>query len=377
MTKVSNIKIDEKLKKKSNTFIKRMSSDMYFMSELNSDSMSFDWLDEIEAACPYIDNIIKNPKMALIKEEEVVKIEKAKKITVASIKDLARNTHYIEKIDELTNEVKPSKILIERNEETFNTYENRFIYTLVDNIVRFILRQESLLSEIDSKNDKVLEYAASTLTGEERVNIELKISAKELPKGNKGKDFNKEIKEIKLRVRRIKDYIASWRRSEFIKSLEKAHASFITPPIRKTNMILKNPNFQVASKLWGFLQTYDDRDNESLKTNLDTTGDNVLKGILDDSFLMNYFVLDSICASKKEQKDNLTKYAAIMINQQIQRVVSLMLNSGLDISAEEILSMISNEIKQEKSKRLVGSDDVKNKFKNAMEEYLKKTQDYL
>lgn len=59
---------------------------MYYQSDFSSDSFDFNWVDEIEFACPYLDNIVTNPKVALIKEEDVVKIEKAKKVSVASIK---------------------------------------------------------------------------------------------------------------------------------------------------------------------------------------------------------------------------------------------------------------------------------------------------
>ena len=41
-------------------------------------------------------------------------------------------------------------------------------------------------------------------------------------------------------------------------------------------MYLKNPNFQIAMKLWTFLQTYDINDNDESK-NLDTEGNDMLK----------------------------------------------------------------------------------------------------
>jgi ribosomal protein L24 len=357
--------------------MKRMSSGMHYKSELASDSMSFDWVSEIEFACPYIDNIVRNPRLTLINESDVVKIEKAKKITVDSVKDLSKHTQYIEKIDKETEEVHPSKIMILRREETFNTYENRFIYTLITNLSLFLIKREALLENFKTKNDKVLEYAASTNTGSERVDIQLKIGSKQMPKGKNDNDFEKEIDSIRKKLKRIKDYMAGWRRCEFIISLERAHVSPVIPPIKKTNMILKNPNFQIAMKLWEFLRSYDNDDSEGSKDGLDTAGNDILKGVLDDSFLMNYFVLNSISSSKKEQKEKLSKYAVVMISQQVQRIVSLLLNNGIKISDEEILSMVSNEIKKEKNKNLIGSNDVKKKFKSAMDEYLERTKDYL
>jgi hypothetical protein len=377
MKKDLSIGIDETTKEKSEMFVKKVSSNMHFKSELSSDTMAFDWVNEIEFACPYVDNIIRNPKLSLINEDDVVKIEKARKISVESVKDLSKHTQYIEKVDKETNEVHPSKILVLRREETFNTYENRFVYTLINNLSRFILDKESLLENFETKNDKVLEYAASTIAGGDRVNIELKVGSKELPNGKSNNDFEKQINSIRARVKRIRDYLNNWMRSEFMTSLERAHVAFVVSPIKKTNMILKNPNFQIAMKLWEFLQHYYENDSKGSTDSLDTTGDNILKEILDDSFLMSYFVLDSVSSSKKEQKEKLSEYAVIMIKQQVQRAVSLLLNNGIKISDEEILAMVSSELKNEKSKRLAGSDDVKKKFKSAMDEYLERTQDYL
>ena len=137
----------------------------------------FKWLDEIEFACTYIDTIVRNPKLALIKEENVVKIEKAKTITVASIKDLSRHTSYISKIDKETNDVEPSKILDVRSEETYNIYENRFLYTLIYDIDKIIYEKEKMLKNFKLLEDRVLNYNAKSSSTKENVKIELKITS--------------------------------------------------------------------------------------------------------------------------------------------------------------------------------------------------------
>ena len=374
MTK--GLQVDKELKLKADTFIDKIDSNMKFKSEIASDAITFSWIDEIEFACQYVDNIVRNPKVTLINESDVVKIEKARKISVESVKDLAKNTHYIDKIDEKTNEISPSKILVLFREETFNIYENRFVYTLIDNLSKFVYRKEQELENIDIKNDKVLEYAASTNNGQEKVKIELKISSKEMPKDN-SEGFDKQVNAARARIKKINDYIGTWKRSELVTSLDKAHVSFVTSPIRKTNMILKNPNFQIAMKLWEFLQTYDVNENDSSINGLETEGNQTLKEILNDSFLMDYYVLDSISKSKREQKSKIINYAIMMINQQLQRAISLLLSNGIDITDEELLNLISQEIKKEQDRVKLGSSDVKRKFKNSIEEYLEKTKNNL
>ena len=172
-------------------FLKKIESEMAFQSKYNGDLLSFDWLDEIEEACPRIDKIVRVAKVALVQEANVELIEKAKRITVESVKDLSRHTNYINKYDAETDMVEPGKILDIRNEETFNIYENRFLHTLVNTMERFILEREDELKELDISDEKLLEYKGKTQTGSERLNIEIKVTSETLATG----EINKELKE--------------------------------------------------------------------------------------------------------------------------------------------------------------------------------------
>ena len=162
-----------------------------------------------------------------------------------------------------------------------------------------------------------------------------------------------------------------------MKSLVAARASFVIPPIKKTNLILKNTNFQVATRLWEFLYSYGLYEEDNKKDGLDTNGTNTLKEILDESFLTDYFVLDSISKSKRSQKEKLSKYAIVMLQQQIKRSISLLLNCGVTIDDEQILKMIAEEIQKEKNKKVVGQTDVMKKFMSVMDEYIENTRNYL
>lgn len=367
----------EERKKKSQMFLKKLESDLYFKSDYSGKLLSFDWLDKIEEACPFIDIIIRIPKIALIREEEIVKVERAKNITVASIKNLSRHTEYINKVDKKTSDVEPNKILNVRNEETYNIYENVFLYTLVHDMDKFIASKEKLLDNFELRENKLLEYTASTSTPNEKVNIALKLTSESLPISKIDDELKEELKAIKLRLKRVKEYLGSWEKSEMIKALNKAHVSFIKPPIKKTNLILKNPNFRVAVSLWEFLNNYDIEKKEDDRENPDQNSSDILRGFIDHSFLIDYFVMDSMTSYKREQKKNMAKYAVILLTEEIRRIVSLLLSSGYKITDEELLEIIAQEINREKNERFAGADDVKKKFKSALDEYLERVQDYL
>ena len=358
-------------------FRKKLASEMSYKATYNGDALSFEWVDIIEEACPRMDIIVRNAKVALVQEANVELIEKAKRITVESVKDLARHTNYINKFDEATQSVEPGKILDIRNEETFNIYENRFLHTLIYLLDRFVYEREQEIKKLEVSDNKLLEYKAKSETPTEKVHIEIKITSDTIPSDQVNDDLQKKLKEIQARIKRIKEYIASWMKSEMIKSLDKAHIPPVKSPIKKTNILLKNPNFRVATALWEYLNKYGLDDINSDKDNIDNNGNDVVQGFLDHSFLIDYYVLDSISNSKREQKKQLSKYAIVMLSEEIKRIVDLLLSCGIKITEEEIMKLVAQELKDDKSDRLVGADDVKKKFKSAMDEYIERTQEYL
>ena len=372
-----NLSLDDEKNLNSRIFLDKLKSEMNYKSLYNGDLISFEWLEKIEFACPYIDIIVRNPKLTLIQEENLVKVERSKRITVASVKDLAKHTQYIEDVDKKTNDVRPSKILDIRNEETYNIYENRFLYTLINDLHRFVADKEKLLNNFEINKNKTLEYKGSSVTKLEKVNIEVKVSSTSLPTKQDDKKLEEEINDAKKRLKRVNDYLFSWDKSEMVKALAKEHVNFVSPPLKKTNILLKNPNFRIAVRLWDYIRTYDLDKRDDSKESDDNNSIDVMKSFLDHSFLIDYAVMDSMVKLKREQKKNMTQYAVVILTEEIGRVMDLLASCGYKTNEDELLSLIAKQLKDDKKDRLVGAMDVKKKFKSAMEEYLERTQKYL
>ena len=372
-----NLSLDDEKNLNSRIFLDKLKSEMNYKSLYNGDLISFEWLEKIEFACPYIDIIVRNPKLTLIQEENLVKVERSKRITVASVKDLAKHTQYIEDVDKKTNDVRPSKILDIRNEETYNIYENRFLYTLINDLHRFVDDKEKLLNNFEINKNKTLEYKGSSVTKLEKVNIEVKVSSTSLPTKQDDKKLEEEINDAKKRLKRVNDYLSSWDKSEMVKALTKEHVNFVSPPLKKTNILLKNPNFRIAVRLWDYIRTYDLDKKDDSKESDDNNSIDIMKSFLDHSFLIDYAVMDSMVKLKREQKKNMTQYAVVILTEEIGRVMDLLASCGYKTNEDELLSLIAKQLKDDKKDRLVGAMDVKKKFKSAMEEYLERTQKYL
>lgn len=174
-------------KEKSNVkkFAEKTESTLTVEIEKVNTPLDTEWIDVVENTIQYIDNIFRNPNRFIVNDEEVVKVEQAKKITIETIKHLSKNTNLIQTIDPVTGDVTPSKLLNVRKEESYDTYENRLIYTLVQNTKMFIKRRkEELLNTLvtnenseESKNDKKLCYTATSKLDSEQVKVSMNLSS--------------------------------------------------------------------------------------------------------------------------------------------------------------------------------------------------------
>jgi len=372
MTKEIELTINKKLDNKAELFKKNIKSKMKYRSEMDSIINNLEWLEKMEYAIPFIDGIVRNPKVTLISESEVEKIEKAKKIGVESIKDLAKHTNYIESMD--GNNIKPSKILVLYREETYNLYENRIIRTLIDDISLYLSIKEEELNNLITKKDKEIQYISKTNNGEEEIEIDLRISAGEYNKNKEKtkKNLLKKINEVKKRIKKLKTLVAIWKKSALITSLVKINAPQVMPPISKTNLILKNTNYKIATNLFLYLKAKLEEENKKAQ-NYMTDGNTTLLNLMNDAFLENYFVMDSISDSTKKQREQIIDYSLILLKHQLKRIVSILLKNGIKITEEELLKLINIEMEDTNSKTDVDRA-VKKKFIKEIDDYLSKIQ---
>lgn len=330
--------------------------------------VNFEWLEIMEDTVRYLDNILRNPNRFIVNEEEVVKVEQARRITVESIKHLSKHTNFIQEIDPVTDDVKPSKILNINKDESYNTYENRVIYTLIQNMRIFIdMRKRKLVTQSYSKNHKKGEYHGVARVGSENVNIDISMNSKADSKKTYGAKDDLSIEE---RIAKLELRITDLTNTSVYKSLAKAHVAKVIPPIKKTNLILKNVNFQYAMKLWDYLARYRDDGNKSTKNNLVYKEDKHVQKMFDDVFLLNYLVLNSLGGNddKTFKKEQNREAIETLTNNMITKIVEI--NS--DLPVEEIEKIIGDKIAVIKSKKEASVAEVSNKLNSKMQSLISK-----
>ena len=325
-----------------------------------------EWIDKIEETIPYIDNIFRSPNRFIINEEEIVKIELARKITVDSIKHLSKHTNLIQDINKKTGDVRPSKILNINKEESYDTYENKLIYTLVQNIKIFINQKKKVLEENQNanfKDEKYVEYKAKTNVNEE--DIEMNFNIKTRLKSDESQ-FSEE--GIEARIDRLEQKIRDLTSTEVYKILEKKHVALIRPPIKKTNVVLKNVNFQYAVKLWNYLQENIDDNTQNITDKKDYMEDGDLKKLADETFLLDYLLVNTLSKDKEESEEEANSIKSNLVDKMLEKIMDL----DNTLTEDELKEMIGNKFAVIKYKKMATMQEIQKIFSNHIDKYLEK-----
>lgn len=356
-------------KRRIDAFNSKLSSKMTVRIETDKPKHEDLWVEMMENTLEYLDNILRNPMRLIINEEEVVKIEKIKKVTVEAIKHLSKNAGFIEDVDE-NGDVQPGKLLNVFKEETFNTYENRFIYTLIQKMIFIIRREKKRLAQDKTTNSnefKKMNYVGSSYNGKNKVDIEILLTA-----ASENTTAVEEKKDLLERIKMLEKEVVGLTLTSTYQALEQENVSLITPPLKKTNMILKNVNFQYAVKLWDFLiNEMDTHKNGEIDNKVREYKERgKAKKYTDETFLLDYLILQNV-----ENPELRKKRKKEIIEQLIANIVERVIDVNDQLSEEQLKNLVSKQYTIVKYKKQVTNKEIQDIFKKHIGMYVRKIND--
>ena len=357
-------------KKRTEEFSRNIESNLRVQTDINKAINDTSWIEIMEEVIPHIDAIFRNPNRFIINDEEIVKIESARKVTVESIKHLAKNTNLIQSIDQQTGDVQPGKILNVNKEEDYDTYENRLIYTLVQKMKMFIERRTKNLEEklnAKGKDNKSLDYEAKSKLMGEKIDITFSLNSKLDDDKN---DSEKQKEELLFKIEEIKKKINELTGSAVYKIIDKKNISWIKEPIRKTNVVLKNVHFQYAMKLWEYLKEHFDEKTGEINEQQDYMDEGTLRHLADETFLLQYLLMRTLEQDEMENEETNMEIKNIMMEQLIDKLLDIDTN----MTGQEIKQLVAARYEVIKYKKLEVLQEIQKIFKKNIDNYIQKVE---
>ncbi len=211
------------------------------------------WVVAIETAMKPMEEIINNPRKFIIQEEIIVNVALAKTVTPETVQHLAQHGAMVDRYDEEEG-VRPNRLMEKSKEDSWNTYENRFVYTLLEMTYEFVnKRYEAIFGAMNQEEGAFLRMTSDVNSYHESLNVNVDIRLKQVEDLLSSDERNE---SIFARIARLHRLLTTFRSSRFAK--EVAKYGKIKPPLVRTNAIAKNPNFKACHKLWNFIMAYRD-----------------------------------------------------------------------------------------------------------------------
>ena len=323
------------------------SSEVSYMHRFIDKQIDVKWVEAIEEAIIPLDNIIRNPRRFIVQEEEVVNIELARKISPESIRHLAQHTNMIAKVEEDT--VTPNRILNIFKEESFETYENRFIYTLLINLQYFISKRLMAINEnINGNNVTSILFKDQFNIGKENVkcSFEMTIDSPGFKMDGDLLDVDPGKLSKFQRIERIKKILYDFQNSPLIKAL--SGTALVRPPIMRTNVLQKNPDFKKAKALWDFIETYRDAGFNVEVTETNEIPSELYLSELYSTMILNYSILKHHIGNEGDYEPQ--KRRKVITPQIIERTLMDMLDD-LTFDIDMVQRIFNEQMAKSKSKR--------------------------
>ncbi len=210
------------------------------------------WLSTVEDSLDAINTIIDKPRRTLTRAEELVPVSLAKKITADSVRHLSMNTQFINSNE--AGEIQPSKVLNVTNEDSYDLYENRFIYHLIQRLVTFIdKRTDVIFWSTGDETRNVMQFETRVDDAYEQIEykVEMKITNRQSFAENDADNMS-----VFMRIDRVRRLVMAMRTSSFCSLM--AGCAKVRSPIQRTNLMMKDPDYRKCYALWQFLERYDE-----------------------------------------------------------------------------------------------------------------------
>ena len=210
-----------------------------------------EWISMIEDSLDAINTIIEKPRRFITTEEEVVPVSLAKKISADSVRHLSQNTQFLAPSED--GQVHPTRILNVNTVETYDLYENRFIYHLIQRLLTFVDKRTDVIfwsTGNEIRNRFKMHSKIDDAYEEIEYNVEMTVKNRQSFAENDADNM-----DVFMRIDRVRRLVMALRGASFCQIMNGCSA--VRSPIQRTNLIMKDPNYRKCYQLWQFMERYD------------------------------------------------------------------------------------------------------------------------
>ena len=215
--------------------------------------IDMEWVEMIEGKLGYIEKAIDEQRKFIEEHKEVDRIDKVKQVGKDAVQHLTQHANLIMAI-EPDGSVIPERLLNTHREDSFATYENRFLHTLIFKTIAFVEARFRALQDAPNDSAASLHMDRDLMLNNQKFgfSIDYHHESHDRDKVDREEDISS-LTDYE-RIERIRMKLDDFCNTELIKSLNGCIK--VKSPINKTNCIKQDPAFKQCYDLWVFIEGY-------------------------------------------------------------------------------------------------------------------------
>ena len=234
--------------------LSRANNEIQFSNRKMIKTVDVSWVDAIEDCVEAFQKIIASPRNVINEEELIVNVANAKKGGADTVRHLASHASLVEDFKPETGDVRPSKLMQKYREDSIGLFENRLVYTVLEESYQFVkIRHDALFSAMSDEFGAKLKVRSEMESASEAIHMDMFLHIKDIDTALETDAKNREIFE---RISRLHRLLGVFMNSPFANQLAKLPR--VRGAITKTNVLKKNPYYRSIMLLGEFLRSYDD-----------------------------------------------------------------------------------------------------------------------
>ena len=219
-----------------------------------------------------------------------------------------------------------------------------------------------------TKGEKKIEYTGKTKVEDEIINVKALFNSYI---DSEGKIAQKEIQNLRNRIENLENKITELSTTEVYKVIDKLKLALVKSPLKKTNLMLKNVNFQYAVNLWDYIQENIEDQTKEIASNKEYEDTGRIKKLYDESFMLEYL------GSKLLDKDEIEEEEEVkeIKDEMLERLIERILNLAENMTEDQLKKTIGERFVKVKYKKNATIQEIQNIFKKYIDKYIEKVRE--
>lgn len=278
--------------------ISRAENEFQFSNRKLVKTVDITWVDAVEDTLQAFQSVISSPRNVIQEEELIVNVANARKAGADVVRHLSQHASLVEKFDDRTGDVRPSRLMQKYREDSIGLYENRLVFTTMENAFQFVkIRHDALFSAMSDEFGAKLKVDSTMQSATEMVHMDMFLHIKETESALTTDEKNHDVFE---RISRIYRVLGVMMNSQFAQQMAKLPRTKGT--VTKTNILKKNPNYHKIMNLLDFLHSYDEIGYTIRVVEQNPEVNEVLQRDIYHNILFNYLILKGYLEDEKDRR---------------------------------------------------------------------------